>query len=210
MIRYHGTVGSPGQTWSMGFRVPLPALVGQATLDGLATSMTQGTARAHAAIMMNQVAGSLTTLDGIGIYQYAALPGNAAAQSGHNFAPQIVGTGDNMPGEVALVATLLTGRPGSSNRGRVYLPLTRVAALEQSAQVSQATLTALGNALVDVLNDVNNALASATIPNDVSIVSATKGTAVKVTSIAIDSKADAQRRREDKIAPAYRVSVVVP
>lgn len=210
MIRYHGTVGNPAQTWSMGFRVPLPAQVGQATLDGLATSLTGGTARAHAAIMMNQVAGGLTTLDGIGIYQYPALPGPASAQAGHNFAPQIVGTGDNMPGEVALVATLLSGRPGSSNRGRVYLPLTRVAALEQSGQVSQGTLTALGNALVDVLGDINNALQGATIPNDVSIVSATKGTAVKVSSVLIDSKADAQRRREDKIAAAYRVSVVIP
>lgn len=209
MIRYHGTIGNPAQTWSFGLRVPTPTLSSQANLDDLALALTNGSCRAHAAIMLNNCGGNLTTIDGVSIYQYATLPGPAVAQSGHNFAPQIVGQADNMPSEVALVVTLLSGRPGSSNRGRIYLPMTKVSSLEQSGQVSQASLTALGDAVTDVLADVNNSLANLGFANDVSIVSVTKGTAVKVTSILIDSKADAQRRREDKIGAAYRVTKII-
>lgn len=209
LIRYRGTIGGAAQTWSFGLRVPLPTLLTQANLDDIALNLTDAASRSIANALITNVGGNAVTLTGVDVYQYASLPGSANGQSGHNFAPVITGTGDNMPGEVALVATLLSGRPGSSNRGRIYLPMTKVAALESSGQVAQTNLTTIGNAVQQLIQDVNSVVAAVGSPNGVSVISQTKGTAVKVTSVTIDSKCDSQRRREDKIAGAYRVALPI-
>ena len=118
---------------------------------------------------------------------------------------------------MAIVHSLLSGRPGRANRGRFYLPLTAANIGDSLGEVPTATQTALCSAfktLVLAVTAVNCggrpvilAVASPdSVDKDGNTVSRP---VVPVGTVLVDSKIDTQRRRADKIAATRLTSLAL-
>lgn len=104
------------------------------------------------------------------------------------------GTGThNLPEQVCMVATLLTGVAGRRNRGRMYFPAygCQIAADNQFASGLEA---ALSDAVAEFFGNVNNITGNPTVV----VYSAAGSAARPVSTIRVDSKPDIQRRRVNK------------
>lgn len=97
-----------------------------------------------------------------------------------------------MPNQVAIVVTLETGFSGRRNRGRYYLPCSRLATLTLG-QIPSATVTAIALNAKTFLDAVNSAAGQ-----PVSVLSQVAGSAKPVTAVRVDSKFDIQRRRANR------------
>lgn len=144
--------------------------------------------------------GALERLDG---YYYTGGSNKAAQQAQYVFNQS--GTGSpQLPNQCSVVATLLSGLPGRSQRGRMYLPvLVGEFANSPDVQMTQDFTEFIATALANVLNQAD---AEGFHPV---VVSSTKTTAVPVTDIRVDSKVDTQRRRSDKTRIRYRSTVAI-
>ncbi len=106
----------------------------------------------------------------------------------------------NVPNDMAAVATVLTGRPGRSYRGRAYLPWTGPGLV--NGQFTSADCTALATAYAGWLTTVKNA--TTPFVGAVPVVcSQTKSVLTPVAQIRIDSKPDVQRRRIEKVVALF-------
>lgn len=107
----------------------------------------------------------------------------------------LAGTGSpSLPNQCSAVITLLTGLPGRSQRGRMYIPLTATTGdttrgFQMSATRTQG-VSQQGAALLEACN-ANGATAV--------VMSPTKGATVLVTQVRADSKIDTQRRRTEQV-----------
>lgn len=104
--------------------------------------------------------------------------------------------GSPLPNQLAVVATLLTGVPGRSNRGRSYLPAPNAAQLA-NGQLPTATATALATQFGAFLTAVKAYNGSEVIP---CVASPHTGLIRSLTSVRVDTKLDTQRRRANKTA----------
>lgn len=117
-------------------------------------------------------------------------------------------TGVNAPtnsSRAALVASLITNRPGRSYRGRIYVPCL-VPSLTASTRVPNTTQNGLRNALRTYCKAVEaTPLTTSTGPQNPALVVASKllGSAQPVTGIRTDDLLDTQRRRENDFQPVY-------
>jgi hypothetical protein len=102
-----------------------------------------------------------------------------------------------MPNQVAIVVTLQTGFSGRRNRGRYYLPCTRLATLNLG-QIPSTTVTAVALNAKAFLDAVNSA-----VGQPVSVLSQVAGSAKPVTGVRVDSKFDIQRRRANREAAIF-------
>jgi hypothetical protein len=113
--------------------------------------------------------------------------------------------GSPCPNQVAHVLTTLTGVPGRSHRGRVYLPAPGTSLLT-AGQVTTANNTTIVNAYAAWLNAIRN---SATAPGFGVVASSTQGAMFTMTQIAGNTRLDVQRRRANKqAATATAVAVL--
>lgn len=202
LVRFRGYLQAINQTWSIGLRAPATVPIAPADIQGLASAIATGTA-ADAAQLATATLGIGNAWTGVDVYLYNSLPGSSVATGHQDYASAKVGSGDNMPSDVALVVSLRSQFAGARNRGRIYLPCTKVSALEQNGQFGSNALTALVPNVKALINHTNTALATVTGVGAVSVISATHNQAAAITRFVIDSKLDTQRRREDKIPPAY-------
>lgn len=121
----------------------------------------------------------------------------------------VTGTGlGNKPFQTAVVASLLTGRPGRSFRGRLYWPALNVTLSGTTLRLSAGQGQAFANAMAEFLTDI-----SAASPADpsltLSVVSQTLNVATPVNLISVGDVLDVQRRRRDSLLE-LRSSQVMP
>lgn len=121
-------------------------------------------------------------------------------------ANQPKGTGSSeAPYPLSVCATLRTGLPGRSRRGRLYLGGLSGAWINTSGRASGAKVTGLGNALKAFYNNVGAyAYDGATGRAHPSVVSRRKNDARQLKAVDIDDVFDWQSRRQDSLTPTWQ------
>lgn len=190
------------QTWSTGVAVAAGGIEQtQTQVDGLLTAFRNafttlwGAAGAGVLGARNDSTVNLRTFRA---YYYATGAAPVTLQAAQDVAP-INGTSSQaaLPYQVAVVASLLTGRPGRSFRGRMYLPYT-AATFAADHQLSQPNVDSLAAALKTMFDSINT-YTTANGPGDVAV--AGSAGPIPISQVRVDSELDIQRRRSDKILP---------
>lgn len=105
------------------------------------------------------------------------------------------GTGAvTLPNQCARVLTLLSGRPGRKNRGRIYLPM-----LAFGVGTSQAPLDEIASNFATAMNTASDDM-NTTFGLDVAILAGE----LPATTCEVDNLIDTQRRRRNKLVPAAK------
>lgn len=211
-LRVHGVAYSADQTWSWGLKfngdANLFPITGPDKLNSWADGIRQLNSGNILPPSLMRIMGSGFKLQGIRCSALDAA-GKETAVSLVDFDALQPGTGQpTMPGQVSLVVSTLTGRPGASYRGRVYLPAAgaQVSALGRIGTDVAATIA---GEFGQFIHDVNNAGASIFSPALAAVVySPTKSVANAITNVRVGSRLDIQRRRADKEKDTYAVAVV--
>lgn len=128
-----------------------------------------------------------------------------------DLAVPVSGTGSpTHQAQTAIVLSLQTGRPGATNRGRLYLPL--LSGNLTSGRLSGNDVGALATdaaAWIDALNTAaDNVIVLPTATCVASVVSTTRGTASRITSVRVGNRLDSQRRRAEAQKETYGVAAV--
>lgn len=198
-----GTI-SGTQTWSTGLALsPPPSTVSQSDMDALLAAIKPAVTAwwGSSSLDICGINAPTTTLAEIRAYLYSGIPGTGAGlQAINTYATPLVGTSSQrVPVQTALVASMLTGLPGRSFKGRCYTPATGIT-LGADHQVAQTLLDAIGGkwkALIDSINAVSSPEFGRVV------VHGARGN-FAVTQVRVDSEPDIQRRRADKILPLRR------
>ena len=116
------------------------------------------------------------------------------------------GTGSNAhPPQVSVVASLTTGtRRGNATHGRMYLPLTAIAVNSNDFTISTAERQTIANAVKGLLNDSIGAIADVTL-DPVVMSNIGSGTTRTITTVAVGSIPDTQRRRRNRFTEEYTI-----
>lgn len=132
--------------------------------------------------------GSASGYDTLRVYSYTDTSGTASFIGEAALTNPSTSGVDSLPNQCALVATLLTGRSGRRNRGRMYLPCTKA-----STTGGQITTALAGNLCAWVADFLGDCATAAGQP--VVVLSQVAGTAGNITQVRIDTRVDIQRRR---------------
>lgn len=189
------------QTWSFSIATNAPASTTagdvaayavQAYTDFLSAAWNTS---ATGTVALKTLVLSADSVTGVRAYWHANDAGPASI-TGASTAAAVAGTGISpSPPQCALVASLLTGFSGRSNRGRIYLPYTGggVAATGRASKDPGQVATTVANWLS--LVRTRSLGATATLP----IVHGVNGNGFPITAVRVDNVVDTQRRRRDKI-----------
>lgn len=144
------------------------------------------------------------SLDSVRVYRLPDLTGTAATE----VADATIGIDgakvSPLPPQCAIVASLLTGKPGKSFRGRVYLPYNAEALVDSDGRVSTAGQTEIAGAWAAFLGGIN----SAPDFRFCKVFSRTKGVATTITTVSVGNVYDTQRRRRNGLTEAYVTDTV--
>lgn len=143
---------------------------------------------------------TMTTAEGIDaldLYQYTG--GAKASSQAHAAFTGMAGkkTTVSFPLQVACCVTLLTGKPGRSRKGRLYLPGSGIGF--NGGEFANADVDAIAAGFNQLFQDLLDRVPSAPVV----VASATTGENTPVTQVRVDSKPDTQRRRSMKAAANY-------
>lgn len=118
----------------------------------------------------------------------------------------LAGTGGVVhPPQVSVVASLTTGtRRGNATHGRMYLPLTAIALSPSDFSITVANRQAVANAVVGLLDDSLGAIADVSL-DPVVMSNIGSGTTRTITTVAVGSIADTQRRRRNRFTEEYTI-----
>ena len=118
----------------------------------------------------------------------------------------LAGTGNSAhPPQVSVVASLTTGtRRGNATHGRMYLPLTAVPISTQDFTISTTVRQEIANAVVGLLDDSLGTIADASL-DPVVMSNIGSGTTRTITTVAVGSIADTQRRRRNRFTEEYTI-----
>lgn len=124
----------------------------------------------------------------------------------HDWNTPLRGTGNNVhPPQVSVVASLTTGtRRGNATHGRMYLPLTAVPVDSNEFTISVSNRQAIANAVKGLLNDSIGAIADVTL-DPVVMSNIGSGTTRTITTVAVGSILDTQRRRRNRFTEEYTI-----
>ena len=117
------------------------------------------------------------------------------------------GTGSSAhPPQVSVVASLTTGtRRGNATHGRMYLPLTSIPVNADDFTINVASRRIVANAVVGLLNDSLNNIADISL-DPVVMSNIGSGTTRTITTVAVGSIPDTQRRRRNRFTEEYTLS----
>lgn len=142
-----------------------------------------------------------TGMDSIWVYGYPAGGPKSGAMATASITTY-TGVGSNqLPNQMALVATTETGRPGRSYRGRMFWPATGVSL--QNGQVLDGTCANLAQATATLLEPVSGDTGGPVV------LSSKLGTTRAISAIRVDSRMDIQRRRAQQESVLYSESVTL-
>lgn len=109
------------------------------------------------------------------------------------------------PPQVSVVASLTTGtRRGNATHGRMYLPLTGVKVNGTTFTIATNDRQTIANAVKGLLNDSLGTIADASL-DPVVMSNIGSGTTRTITTIAVGSIPDTQRRRRNRFTEEYTI-----
>lgn len=109
------------------------------------------------------------------------------------------------PPQVSVVASLTTGtRRGNATHGRMYLPLTAVPISPQEFTIATSVRQEIANAVVGLLDDSLGAIADVSL-DPVVMSNIGSGTTRTITTVAVGSIPDTQRRRRNRFTEEYTI-----
>lgn len=109
------------------------------------------------------------------------------------------------PPQVSVVASLTTGtRRGNATHGRMYLPLTAIPVTASDFTINVVNRRDIANAVVKLLNDSLGAIPDITL-DPVVMSNIGSGTTRTITTVAVGSIADTQRRRRNRFTEEYTI-----
>lgn len=202
-----GTIAG-GEQWSVGFTY------GAATIGEMIVTQEDLNAWAQAASsLINDSAlsiwrNALSTAGAFGyaIAQFYDADNVLTLQS----VPQAIGvTGlgtPSKPPQTAIVVSLLTGRPGASYRGRVYIPAMG-GGMDNTLKVDTPTDTQdLADQTAEFLSDMANEAAGLGANIAPGVYSPTKDVVTPVTGVRVGDVFDTQRRRRNQLTEFYAIA----
>lgn len=209
---FHGLLDAV-QTWSCSFWVAAgvgPGQPSQADLDAYAHQVNVATQPGWIGVAQSIWSGQVG-MGGLTVYRYEV--GTTKSSMVSKTDPiTVAGQGASaLPPYCSMVASLRTGTPGRSGRGRVYLPFTLPGSLEPSGQLAATQTTNLAGEVTDIINEINGVRSGTVLPNAgvVSVASFTKGVCYPVTEVVVNSVPDVQHRRTDQLIAAHTTTVSV-
>lgn len=115
------------------------------------------------------------------------------------------GTTGAHPPQVSVVASLTTGtRRGNATHGRMYLPLTAVKVASSSFTIETSLRQTIANAVVGLLDDSLGTIADISL-DPVVMSNIGSGTTRTITTVAVGSIPDTQRRRRNRFTEEYTI-----
>ena len=109
------------------------------------------------------------------------------------------------PPQVSVVASLTTGtRRGNATHGRMYLPLTAIAINSDDFTIDATNRQLIANAVVGLLDDSLGTIADASL-DPVVMSNIGSGTTRTITTVAVGSIPDTQRRRRNRFTEEYTI-----
>lgn len=189
-----------GEQFAYGFWFQTIGGMTQAILDNLRVTFSQAYTSALQPTQLACLAPDCG-LDSITAYGYTG--GATAAFTSAETRNQVGTTASKvLPLQTSCVASLRTGRPGRSFRGRAYLPvLTKTLA---QYQFQNADVDVIANGVANMLSTVNDATGTGGFNRAIPVVMSSKqGLLTPITSVTVDSKPDVQRRRARSEVVAY-------
>ena len=184
-----------GEEFAFGFQADGTNITGQSDLDQATTNLAGYIQNTSDNAWLKALISSGDKYEVVTAYKYSGGPTAELVSEADMTAVTGASAGQTLPLQCSMVATLLTGRPGRSYRGRMYLPATN-ATLSQGQFSSITDATAAG--VAQLLGQVKN-VAPTMQPV---VASATVGVMTPIVQVRIDSKIDTQRRRSQSLIPA--------
>jgi hypothetical protein len=196
---FSGKIGS-AQTWSVGPWVRAPfndVAMTQGALNAFAVD-AGGAWAPQSGSWFSPFNVATTTITSCTVYFYNT--GSIHADKVSAPAPlTTVGSGTaTLPSLLAIVASLHSGVPGKSGRGRIYIPLTRNSSLDTDGQVGDTVLQTACNGLKSAMNNLASG-AGYDFPPVPIVASFTTGDTQEILSVSMNSLVDVQHRREDSV-----------
>lgn len=192
------------QSWSTGFTVSVPgSATSQSDLQTLLGAFRAAWEIGWATATTTKIASinaADTRLYRYRAYLYAPSGGPAILQASEDRTALLgTQTGSSVPTQTSIVATLLSGLPGRSYRGRMYLPATAIT-LGATHQTTQTVVNGLATTVAGIITAVNAATTGT--PFGEVVVAGLQGR-IPISSVRVDSEPDIQRRRADKVSPLF-------
>lgn len=152
---------------------------------------------------LSSIMSTLVNVDRVDIYAYGPT-GGAIAVAGSPCSWD--GTGPvESPFQIATVMSLLTARPGSSYRGRVYWPACGATVNSNGTYAEFATLALDFAELVTELGNIDG-----TSTGILGVYSPTANVMTPVINVRVGSVLDTQRRRRDQVPESYVNAGIIP
>jgi hypothetical protein len=142
---------------------------------------------------------TLTKLEKVSVYKLPGASGPAVSVAEASLTLAGSNNADPCPPQVAIVATLLTGRPGRSYRGRQYWPAPTETTLDGTGRMTSALQVAFKNFMTTWMGAVNSALAFRSLV----VISPTRGEGFPITEVKVGNVFDTQRSRRNDTTEVY-------
>lgn len=201
-----GAIGS-ADTWSCGWSFGAGDFADPADLLAMLTGMTLSCAHwmTTGSPTCGTIISSDTNMIQLRAYYYNAGSHSADAQAEYNLPTLYTGQESAVAAtKMACVATLLTGAPGRSGKGRMYIPADGATLSSHQFQGSDVDNVAGATAaLLQAFNDAGymGGLAVACV--------ATKTDLKIINAVRVDSLPDSQRRRQNKLASNHQDQIAI-
>lgn len=190
-----------GEIWSTSFGLVNTGVTSQASLQTVVNNMKTAAEQAGSFVsIFGPYNASTTTTNLITGYYYAGGP-TATYQANTVFSHAGSQATNALPNQCCVVTTLLTGRPGRSYRGRMYLPLTGPGLT--AGQLSSSDCTTIATGMKTFFDAINGGAGG----YSVAVISSRQSAMTSVVAVRVDSIVDTQRRRTQSSTPLAAVTV---
>lgn len=140
--------------------------------------------------------------------EYYGADGRLAVAAEYILPTSVAGTGTpNKSFSDAICVSLLSGRPGRSYRGRLYIPGLAVGLDTTALRITPTVTLALATEGAAFLDAIADAVGAGQVVRPI-IVSQTLGVNTQVSAVRVGDVLDTQRRRRDSLQEAYNTAPV--
>lgn len=188
-----------GDTFQFGFGVEDSTGTTQDVANGVATSFTSSFTQTIGGGTLKAQYAPSTSFTKVSVYRRSKTPGGPADELAEAALTGLVGSGSNtpLPPEIAICVSLLTGAPGRSNRGRMYMPAPSSTTANAVGQLSSAAPALFAGWAAAFFGDVN------TVARTCVLWSRKNALSRAITQVSVGNQFDVQRRRQNSTPEAY-------